>query len=106
MDQLYQDTVGENLRDAAGDGSISEDRHTGRPVRVRWVDSGLSTGLGWKSWSELPANVEEVETVGLWMGENDNVVMVGGTRDQANDAWLNAQLVYKPCIRTVEWLDA
>ena len=84
--------------------SVSADDNTGRAVRVRWIDSGLAVGHGWKQTSELPSSVERVETVGLWMGENEEVVMVGGTRDTANESWLAVQLIYKPCITGMEWL--
>lgn len=83
--------------------SVSADEDLGRPVRVRWLDSGLAL-YGWQQKGDLPDNVSEVESVGLWMGENENVVMVGGTRDAENQNWLNVQLIWKPCLVAKEWL--
>ena len=84
-------------------GTVMQDADKGRVVRVRWIDSGLAVH-GWNHPHEVPKSVETVESVGLWMGENDEVVMVAGTRDMANDNWLNVQLIYKPCIIDKEWL--
>jgi hypothetical protein len=88
--------------------SVSEDVDLGRAVRVRWIDSGLAAHDGWMLRSDIPDNVATVETVGLWLGENDNVVMVAGTRATAesmgSEQYLNAQVIYKPCIVSKEWL--
>jgi hypothetical protein len=84
--------------------SITLDSDTGRPVRVLWVDSGLSAGDGWQKVADLPTDVETVETIGLWMGENEHIVMVAGTRDFANESWLAVQLIWKNAITRKEWL--
>lgn len=88
--------------------SVSEDDDLGRSVRVRWIDSGLAVHNGWMTRSELPDNVATVETVGLWLGENEHVVVVAGTRAMGEEAgseqYLNCQLIYKPCIVIKEWL--
>lgn len=83
--------------------TVMLDDNVGRAVRVRWIDSGLAVH-GWKTIGELPQSVEEVETVGLWMGENDHCVMVGNTRDSKGNSWLGAQLIWKDAITTKEFL--
>ena len=86
---------------------ITSDENLGRPVRVNWIDSGLAVH-SWTTLKDMPDNVEHVESVGLWMGENDNVVMLAGTRagtrDSSNDNWLNCQLIWKQAIIEQEWL--
>jgi len=88
--------------------SISEDADLGRAVRVRWIDSGLAAHDGWMLMSEIPTDVATVETIGLWLGENDNVVMVAGTRAMEgmgqSEQYLNAQVIWKPSIVSKEWL--
>ena len=81
---------------------ISEDADFGRYVKVTWVDSGLAVHPGWQTRADLPGNVATVESIGIWVGENDNVVALAGTR--SGDAILNCQLIYKPCIISKEWL--
>jgi hypothetical protein len=83
--------------------TVMADSDVGRPVRVRWIDSGLAVH-GWNTFEELPASVEEVETVGLWMGENDDCIMIGSTRDSKANSWLGAQLIWKDAICKKEWL--
>lgn len=89
--------------------SVNADEDLGRAVRVRWIDSGLAVHDGWMLRSELPDNVCTVETMGLWIGENEDVVMVAGTRAEAgsmgsSEQWLNCQLIWKPSIVSQEWL--
>lgn len=88
--------------------SVNADDDLGRAVRVRWIDSGLAVHDGWMLRSELPDNVCTVETMGLWIGENEDVVMVAGTRAEAgamgSEQWLNCQLIWKPSIVSKEWL--
>lgn len=88
---------------AESEGTVMQDSDLGRIVRIRWIDSGYALN-GWTHTDKVPETVMTVESVGLWMGENDKVIMVAGTRDEANDNWLNVQLIYKPCIETKEWL--
>lgn len=83
--------------------TVMQDDDLGRPVRIRWIDSGLAVH-GWSAEHELPKTVSHCESVGLWMGENDEVVMVGGTRDAETSNWLNVQLIWKPSIIEKEWL--
>lgn len=83
--------------------SISADLDLGRPVRIRWIDSGLSV-TEWSDRHELPKDVSRVESVGLWIGENDHVVYIAGTRDVENEHWLNCQIIWKRAIIEQEWL--
>lgn len=79
----------------------------GRPVRIRWVDSGMTVPR-WAAASYIEGKTQDmlgaVETVGLWMGENEHVVMVGQSRDVTNGNWMAGTLIYKPCILDKEWL--
>lgn len=83
--------------------NVTSDDDLGRAVRVRWMDSGLSVH-GWRQISDIPTNVEECESVGLWMGENEHVVMLGGSRDSNNNNWNDVQLIWKPSMLVKEWL--
>lgn len=83
--------------------TVMQDDDLGRPVRVRWMDSGLAL-TGWKQKTELPSFISPVESVGLWMGENDEVVMMAGAHDEDNHNWLNVQLIWKPSVIVKEWL--
>lgn len=99
-----EDDPTQHDRDEAAEAlSVIEDDNLGKPVRVRWIDSGMSI----HGWRQLPAVFEDppsVETVGLWMGENERVVMVGGSRDADNENWGECQLIWKPSITSREWL--
>lgn len=85
------------------DDTVMQDEDTGRIVRLRWLDSGLAVS-GWRQMADLPNSVEEVETVGLWMGENAHCVMVGSSRDAHSNSWLGVQLIWKDAITTKEFL--
>jgi hypothetical protein len=86
--------------------SLMQDEHTGQAVRLVWIDSGLAFHKGWEKFRMATddANVMQVETVGIWMGENDRVVMVAHSRDHENENWNVAMAVYKPCLISKEWL--
>ena len=84
--------------------SVPEDDQRGRAIRVVWVDSGLAVHDGWMTAIELPDNVETVESVGIWIGENEHVVILGGTRDHKNEQWLNCQVIWKKAIVEKRWL--
>ena len=83
-------------------GSIAPDKDTGRPVLVRWTDSGLAVG-GWTSVADLPGEVQIVESIGFWIGENDEVIAIGGTKDEDNESWLNCQIIWKKSIEEQVW---
>ena len=86
--------------------SLQQDEDTGRAVRIRWTDSGLAHHLGWQNWRDATGggDVMDVETVGIWMGENDRVAMVAHSRDADNQNWNVCMTIYKPCILSKEWL--
>lgn len=86
--------------------TVNEDCNTGRAVRIVWTDSGLAHHAGWEKFRDVGerSRVMEVETVGIWMGENDDVVMVAHSRDDANQNWNVAMTIYKPCITQKVWL--
>lgn len=89
--------------------NVMLDGDLGRVVRIRWIDSGMSLPHRWLTREQAMTKMETmesapVETVGLWMGENDYVVMVGQSRDRTNDNWMAAQLIWKQCITEKEFL--
>lgn len=86
--------------------SLMQDENTGRAVRLVWIDSGLAFHNGWEKFRMATAqsDVMQVETVGIWMGENERVVMVAHSRDHENENWNVAMAVYKPCLIKKEWL--
>lgn len=88
--------------------TIESDDNVGRAVRIHWIDSGMSLH-GWRTSDTLPEMTPYIETVGIWMGENPNVVMVGGSRDPSNvdsskGNWGECQLIWKLAITRMEWL--
>lgn len=86
---------------------ITQDEHLGRPVRILWVDSGLAIGPGWQTIEDVTRdhpNVLQVETVGLWCGENEHVVMVCQSRDVHNQNWNQPMVIWKPSLVSKEWL--
>lgn len=84
--------------------AITEDEDTGRAVQVTWTDSGQALH-GWQSEATIREHVMPViETVGIWIGESDDMVMVAGSRDETNCNWGECQLIWKPAISRKEWL--
>lgn len=83
--------------------AIAADADEGRPVRIRWTDSGMAIH-GWQPREVIEPVMSSVETVGLWMGENEEIVMIGGSRDRLNGNWGECQLIWKPSISHKEWL--
>lgn len=88
--------------------NISADENLGRVVRVRWTDSGLHQSFGWAKRGEFfdhDLAALGVETVGLWVGENENVVCVAQSRDEKNDNWMSVMAIWKPSVQVVEWIE-
>lgn len=86
---------------------IAEDSDLGRAIRIIWTDSGMSRDKGWASrevYAEFDMSSLTCETVGLWLGQDDDVVAVAQSRDEVNDNWLCAQIIWKPSIIRKEWL--
>lgn len=91
---------------APPDLTVQQDDNTGRAVRIIWTDSGLAYNTGWGKFRAHSdrARVTDVETVGLWMGESDTVVMLAHSRDEDNENWNVSMTIFKPCIKSKEWL--
>lgn len=81
---------------------IINDEHTGRAIIVRWIDSGLAVP-GWSSRGDLPTNVETVESIGFWVGENDDVIAIAGTQTD-DQSFLNCQIIWKRAIEEKAWV--
>lgn len=80
-------------------------------LRVVWLDSGMALH-GWKSVPELreetgTAETMLAETVGhyLGFGGREDLILLAQTKDVKNDAYLNAQVIYLPCVRAVTRLE-
>lgn len=77
--------------------------------QIDWIDSGAWLGDEWHSLDVYKSRIKgwtgHVTTIGTVMHEDENVVVLGLSKDLDNDAWYGAQLIYKPCIvyrRTLE----
>lgn len=70
---------------------------------VRWLDSGTHLSDGWMSLDivrqQAPASLQVVETVGHVIHEDDEVLVLGLSIDEANATVFGAQVIAKPCIR-------
>lgn len=88
---------------------ITSDDRTGSEVRVTWIDSGLSRDKGWASKSKymegLSLQMMTVRTVGLYLGETDDVFVVAQSHDSDNGNWTATQVIAKSCIKAVHWLE-
>lgn len=85
--------------------SVPEDEDTGRPVRIWWMDSGLHVNLGWSKREDHMHDTTMVESVGLWLGQTDTMLFVANSRDRENDNWLGSQTIWRPSVKTIEFLD-
>jgi hypothetical protein len=86
---------------------VTADENIGRAVRIRWIDSGLHSDRSWAGlheW-ELDMKAAECDTVGLWIGENENVVAVAQTHDAANGNWMAVQVVWKVAVIAIDFLE-
>jgi hypothetical protein len=78
-----------------------------RLVVVEWLDSGMAIGGEWKTSGEFIEHVHEsdnillVTTLGYLLQEDDEHLIVAQSRDEHNDQYLNAQVIYRPCVREV-----
>lgn len=87
--------------------NITADKDVGRAVRVIWTDSGFHHDEGWapiETFMAADVHAMRVETVGIWMGENEEVIAVAQSRDEDNCNWLAAQIILKSCVVKKEWL--
>jgi hypothetical protein len=90
-------------QEAAAVAAVQHDDNVGRFVRIDWIDSGLAVH-GWHSVDTVPQKLPRVVTVGMWMGESDEAVMVGGSHDVSNNNWGECQLILKATITERTWL--
>lgn len=78
--------------------------------RIVWIDSGMFIDKGWATTQVYRDSIAgwrgDVESVGTVMFEDDDVVVLGLSRDIVNDTWYGAQLIHKPCISYREALGA
>ena len=90
------------MTDRLREGSISPDENTGRAVFVRWIDSGTAIP-GWSDVCDLPDNVSTVDSIGFWIGENEDVIAIAGTKSD-DDSFLNCQIIWKKAIEEKKWV--
>jgi hypothetical protein len=77
-----------------------------RLVLVEWIDSGMALSNEWKKQTAFAEelhgnNVLLVSSVGFLIHEDDEHLILGQSRDEHNDQYLNAQVIYRPCVRSV-----
>ena len=76
-------------------------------VEVDWMDSGLARSDGWESTNTVMTEMSmgrPVTTSGLYLGEDDEKIVVALTRDPENDMWFSAFGVLKKNITAVRTL--
>lgn len=70
---------------------------------VRWLDSGTHLHDGWMQLEvvqqQAKACLQEVETVGHVVFEDDEVIVLGLSIDEANNTVFGAQVIAKQNIR-------
>lgn len=82
---------------------------TGRIMLIEWTDSGMSRGGAWMSFDTATSEVCEntlapVVTVGLYMGEDDDVLVLAQSHAASENGYYNMQVVLKSCITKRGWL--
>lgn len=75
-------------------------------VRVEWIDSGNHKDAGWGPKEKYLEDVHEeirqgVLTVGYLMHADDDLLVVALSWDPYCDAYYGAQIIYKPCVKSV-----
>ena len=75
---------------------------------VVWLDSGAHVDHGWapaaEHWREGLSR--HVTTVGMLMQEDDDTVAVGLNYDPDTENWYGVQLIYRPTIQSITYLEA
>ena len=70
---------------------------------VRWLDSGTHLHDGWMQLEvvqqQAPACLQEVDTVGHVVFEDDDVIVLGLSVDSNNATVFGAQVIAKSCIK-------
>ncbi len=70
-----------------------------RIVKVTWKDSGLHIDYRWAKLEKYMADaspfLSEVETVGVVMHEDEDIIMLGMSYDAVHDTWYGAQVILK-----------
>ncbi len=76
-----------------------EDNMVDRIGKVIWKDSGLHIDYRWAKLEKYMADaspfLSQVETVGVVMHEDDDIIMLGMSYDAAHDTWYGAQVILK-----------
>ena len=77
-----------------------------RMVLVTWLDSGLaSSDAEWQTTEEIVGSMRlhdessmQVSTVGYLIHEDDEHLVVAQSYDPHNEHFLNAQMIFAPCV--------
>lgn len=86
--------------------NITEDSDLGRAVRIMWIDSGEHQDRGWDNRENFTDALvcSPCETVGMWLGESADAIIIAQSRDKHNDNWMAIQVIWKPSLVRKEWL--
>lgn len=81
-----------------------------RIERVEWLDTGMSITDGWMSEEKLreradPKRMEAI-SVGWFLYETDDVLVLTQTYDEALDQHFNAQVIHKTAITSRRTINA
>ena len=70
---------------------------------VRWLDSGTHLHDGWMQLDivkqQAPSCLQEVDTVGHVVYEDEEVIVLGLSVDENNSTVFGAQVIAKSCIK-------
>jgi hypothetical protein len=79
-----------------------------RIVRVTWLDTGAHVDYGWAKKEKYMENLNKdqmlVQTVGMVIDEDDDIILVGLSYEPVGRQWYGGQAIHKSAIKRVEWL--
>jgi hypothetical protein len=75
-------------------------------VSVQWTDSGMHVDHGWdtldKYRQDLSPGSTRVQTVGILMHEDDEIMLIGLSYDPTHDKYYGAQMILKSNVLSIE----
>ena len=79
-----------------------------RIVRITWLDTGAHVDYGWANTEKYMDGLNKermyVQTVGMLIGEDDDIYLVGLSYEPIEKKWYGGQAVHKSAVKEVEWL--
>jgi hypothetical protein len=80
-----------------------------RPVYIKWLDSGLFIADGWEPVAQVLPKARltgmTCTTIGHLVHEDDEVVVVGLSHDESNEAIYGAQVIARRNVLEFKYLD-